>query len=794
MAKTVCSQLTAGLVEFFIFFAWICLEVTNVILHIFWGISDLFKMCMGALMPKKKEKHVVIVGASFGGLAAQRELSGRPGLKVTLIDFKEYFEYTPGVLRCMVQPSWHKELICPLPSSRNEVVNATMTGATSTAVVLKDSKGAERQLPFDYLVMAVGSTYAEPIKPVMSEATLAARTATLATAAAKLAAASKVIVIGAGPVGVELVGEILTVYPNKHVVVVDFANTILPGFDKAASDYTFAWLEDAGVELMLGEAIDKIEEQAILLKSGKTVSADVVYKCVGVMPNTSMLKGTPYAGTGFRDSVEVNDYLQVAGHPTVYCVGDMMSHASRELKLGHTAEVNAHLVAHNIVADVAGDPLLTYPNGVTGADWTPKIWCLSLGKYSACAGFNGLVLSGWYVAVIKWMLEWTKVAAAAERPVGIFFWWFADNFSNWLSRTILIPPERKGAGDTKDEGSCLCNFLLLKWLEDYSCFADLGMLLLRVISASLIVHHGIDKLQHVEGFSTNVIAGYFPFLPGPPEFWTYLSAGFEVVGTFCFVVGLFVRHAAGLLAGTMVVATAFQLMSQGFQNYPFGLPPSGPAYTFEPALAFLAVNTHILFAGPGKFAVQPHFPSLEFLKAHSHPLLNLVKDPIFADLSMLLLRVVSASLIVHHGFDKLQHVEGFSTNVIAGYFPFLPGPPEFWTYLSAGFEVVGTFCFVVGLFVRHAAGLLAGTMVVATAFQLMSQGFQNYPFGLPPSGPAYTFEPALAFLGVTGYIATVGPGRFGLYTPFSSRPILPDADAFTSKKVHPSSGSPGALL
>jgi uncharacterized membrane protein YphA (DoxX/SURF4 family) len=106
----------------------------------------------------------------------------------------------------------------------------------------------------------------------------------------------------------------------------------------------------------------------------------------------------------------------------------------------------------------------------------------------------------------------------------------------------------------------------------------------------------------VEGFSTNVIAAYFPFLPGPPAFWTYLSAGFEIGGSFCITVGLFARPAAALLAGTMVNAVAFQLMKFGLQGWPFGLPPGGPAYTFEPSLAFLAVSTRIALAGAGRFA------------------------------------------------------------------------------------------------------------------------------------------------------------------------------------------------
>ena len=51
------------------------------------------------MAPTEKPKEVVIVGASFGGLAAQRELAGRRDVKVKLIDFKDYFEYTPGVRR-----------------------------------------------------------------------------------------------------------------------------------------------------------------------------------------------------------------------------------------------------------------------------------------------------------------------------------------------------------------------------------------------------------------------------------------------------------------------------------------------------------------------------------------------------------------------------------------------------------------------------------------------------------------------------------------------------------------------
>ena len=62
-------DLRVAAIEFFIWFAWVSLNVTDVILRLLWGISGLFKSCGRVFSPEKEPKHVVIVGASFGGLA-----------------------------------------------------------------------------------------------------------------------------------------------------------------------------------------------------------------------------------------------------------------------------------------------------------------------------------------------------------------------------------------------------------------------------------------------------------------------------------------------------------------------------------------------------------------------------------------------------------------------------------------------------------------------------------------------------------------------------------------------------
>jgi NADH dehydrogenase FAD-containing subunit len=192
---------------------------------------------------------------------------------------------------------------------------------------------------------------------------------------------------------------------------------------------------------------ETLGSKSVTLKGGEVLEADLVYKCIGVFPNTVCLKESAemQAHFGFRDSLNVNDHLQLEGRPNVYAIGDCMSHASRELKLGHTAEVNGHLAAINIERAIEGKALLRYPDGAVGNSVTPKIYALSLGPYDATLGFNGLVINGIVAALMKWMLEWTKVAAAKRYPVGTLFWHVADTISCFLGRTVLPTPKAKAA-------------------------------------------------------------------------------------------------------------------------------------------------------------------------------------------------------------------------------------------------------------------------------------------------------------------------------------------------------------
>jgi len=157
--------------------------------------------------------------------------------------------------------------------------------------------------------------------------------------------------------------------------------------------------------------------------------------------------------------------------------------------VGHTAELNADVVAANIRRAAAADSAATaatavaaaaaaatgkafgkdggkggkasgktsssisgkisatspdleeYPHGAVGAHVAPRVFCVSLGEGYGVLSFNGIVIEGSIAAVVKALLEWTKVAACAERPIGVLFWKFGDFAANWISRNLVAPPD-----------------------------------------------------------------------------------------------------------------------------------------------------------------------------------------------------------------------------------------------------------------------------------------------------------------------------------------------------------------
>lgn len=480
----------------------------------------------------RRRPHVVIIGGSFAGLAAQRALcDASDDLDVTLIDAADVFEYTPGLLRCYVDPSHLRELCTPMPRSRNDFVHATAVAVDLERAIVKvrgsgtsaRRGAASAEYAYDFLLIASGVTYPcapirPPIEPPVARSTVTAegdtapwdddddesgraegggapgvsvaghfarRQRSWDAAAASLAHARVAIVVGGGPVGVELAAEMASASPYVQVHLLTAGGALCASLPPAVGRIASEWLDARGVRLHFYARVEEMARVGggVMLSGGEviggsdvaaggdaTTGADaaanttLIYDCRGSGRTPAAWLAASLPPTAFEarsGRVRVTETLQLAeslaGGERAYAIGDAASRgssssssssdgatSSADPQLAHAAELHAHLAAKNILRQAKGErekpALLRYPHDAVGSDLAPQIYAISLGESDAIVAFNGYVLSGALPAVAKRLLEWSKVAACAERPVGVLIWAVAEAATNAISRDLLPPP------------------------------------------------------------------------------------------------------------------------------------------------------------------------------------------------------------------------------------------------------------------------------------------------------------------------------------------------------------------
>ena len=298
---------------------------------------------------------VAVVGGGYAGITVAKALDD--AADVILIEPKDAFVHNVAALRALVDPSWLPRIFLPYDGllGRGRVVHDRAVHVDPKRVLLASGD----EIAADYIVLATGSNYPFPAK-TDGAATNEAHDRFRATHAA-LAAAERVLLLGAGPVGLELAGEIKSVWPGKQVTIADLADDILAGpFVPALRNELRRQLAERGVELHLGGPLSQDPPSqpgtpqtfTVTTHAGAELTADIWFRCYGVSPVTDYLADELAAARTANGSLDVTEHLQVAGHDTVYAVGDIVH---IDAKLARTAQAQAEVVAGNIRAAITGD-------------------------------------------------------------------------------------------------------------------------------------------------------------------------------------------------------------------------------------------------------------------------------------------------------------------------------------------------------------------------------------------------------------------------------------------------------
>ena len=294
--------------------------------------------------------HVVVVGAGFGGVWATDELA-KEGFRVTLLDQFPYNTFQPLLYQVATGGLNPGDVTYSLryfaanhEDVRFRVGEVVGIDHDKREVVCSDGF----RVGFDYLIIGNGITTNHFGIPGAAEYTMSMYTRAealrvrdtifgsleiIAGRSDPNSAGFTVVIVGGGPTGVEMAGQLAelktgtipSTYPELnparvHVVLVEMTEHLLAPFDDSLRQYALRELIKRGVDVRLKTAISEVEADRVDFKDGSSMPVDLVIWAAGVSGDPRLRDwGLPIGRAG---RIEINDDTRVVGEERIFAIGD----------------------------------------------------------------------------------------------------------------------------------------------------------------------------------------------------------------------------------------------------------------------------------------------------------------------------------------------------------------------------------------------------------------------------------------------------------------------------------------
>ena len=384
----------------------------------------------------KPRPQVVIIGTGFGGLFGAKALK-RADVDVTVIGKTTHHLFQPllyqvatGILSEGVIAPSTREMLARQQNARvilGEVTAIDVANKQVVSEVLDDVTVT----PYDYLIVAAGAgqsyfgndhfaDFAPGMKSIDDALELRGRIfsvfelAELTDDPAERERLMTFVVVGAGPTGVEMAGQIAELAHrtlrkefrridprNSRIVLVDAAPQVLPSFGDQLGAKAQARLERIGVEVKLGAKVVDMDALGLVIENpdGSRERIESVAKVWAAGVQASDLGAQLAAQCGAHldraGRVQVSDDLTVPGYPDIFVVGDMAS-LKNYPGVAQVAIQGARYAAKTIRARLAGKPPLE------PFAYFDKGSMATISRFSAVASVGRLRVSGFF-AWLMWL-------------------------------------------------------------------------------------------------------------------------------------------------------------------------------------------------------------------------------------------------------------------------------------------------------------------------------------------------------------------------------------------------------
>lgn len=344
------------------------------------------------------KKSVTIYGAGIAGMQLAKTLSGKAD--ITVVSPIDYFEVPMAMPRLLVDPKFADAAIVPLSQFSGDItfVQGKLTSFEGKTGTVETMEGTVT-LTSDISVLATGSRYANSITRAQSGST-SDRVAEFKRHNANLQSAKRVVIVGGGPIGVELAGEISQDYPATSVTVVEASDSLLIGTSRKVAAHAQKVLEARGVRFIKGEKVtapaygEEPTGGTATTDKGRELPFDMIFWAVGSRPNTEFMDP---AFLNDRGQIKVDEHLQVKGMPSVYALGDVTD--VKEVKKAIYVGNQVPVLAKNIAGFLDGQsPKATY-KPKTG----DEMMFVTLGRTGGVGHMPGLgtMKANWLIRMFK---------------------------------------------------------------------------------------------------------------------------------------------------------------------------------------------------------------------------------------------------------------------------------------------------------------------------------------------------------------------------------------------------------
>jgi NADH:ubiquinone reductase (H+-translocating) len=435
-------------------------------------------------MPGDGVHRVVVIGGGFGGEQAVAKLR-HAAVEVTLIDRRNFHLFQPLTYQVATGALSPGDIAYPLREifKRDQNVRVLMAEVAAFdlaghQVHLRSVAGvpAPDSVPYDTLIVAGGSRYsyfghdewseyAAEVKSLESALMVRARILAAFEAAEEAADAEQrapwltFVVVGGGPTGVEMAGQIGELARDNRrdfrsfdsrstrILLVEAADRLLTSFPASLSRKAKRALERKGVTPMLRSTVVDLDGESVTVQDEggerQRIPTRTIVWAAGVTASSMAAELAHLTGAELDRAgrIAVEPDLTLPGHPEVFAVGDMIRVRGK----------NGAVTTFPGVAPVAMQQgryaAKVVRERLSGASTRPfhyhdKGNLATIGRGTAVADIKGLHLSG-FIAWLTWMFVHLWYLVGFTNRVVVYVRWSFSFFTH--GRAARLITEQPGA-------------------------------------------------------------------------------------------------------------------------------------------------------------------------------------------------------------------------------------------------------------------------------------------------------------------------------------------------------------